>query len=307
MDYQSILDDIQQTIKGQAFGGEVASYIPELAKVDPQKFGMHLCALDRGQYGIGNSQEKFSIQSIVKVLSLVFAIAKIDYVDDVIWNRVLVEPSGDPFNSLAQLEYEQGIPRNPFINAGAIVIADILVSHCQDPKAEFIEFVRMLAHNPHIQYSEAVAESEQATGYRNRAMINLMKSFGNIKNSVDEVLHFYYYTCSLMMTCQELAQTFLFLANQGMTLPAKNVILTKSQSKRVNALMQTCGFYDEAGEFSFRVGLPGKSGVGGGIVAVHPGNYSVAVWSPPLNAKGNSAKGMKALELLTTKTGLSIF
>ncbi|EAY24155.1 glutaminase [Microscilla marina] len=307
MNYQTILDEIQQTTKGQAFGGEVASYIPELAKVDPHKFGMHLCSLEGGQYGVGDSEEKFSIQSIVKVLSLVFAIAKINYTNEVIWSRVQVEPSGNPFNSLVQIEYERGIPRNPFINAGALVIADILVSHCDDPKAEFIEFIRTLAHNANIHYNDTVAASEQKTGYRNRAVINLMKSFGNIKNKVDDVLSFYYYTCSLMMTCRELAQTFLFLTNQGITLPGKEVILTKSQSKRINALMQTCGFYDEAGEFSFRVGLPGKSGVGGGIVAVHPGSYSVAVWSPPLNAKGNSAKGMKALEMLTTKTGLSIF
>lgn len=307
MNYQTILDDIHQTIKRQAFGGETASYIPELAKIDPHKFGIHLCSLSGGHYTTGDSNEKFSIQSIVKVLSLAFAIAKIDYVDEAIWKRVQVEPSGNPFNSLVQIEYEHGIPRNPFINAGALVIADILWSYCDNPKEEFLAFVRKLANNQQIAYSESVAQSEKVTGYRNRALINLMKSFGNIRNEVDEVLDFYYYTCSLMMTCRELAQTFLFLANEGKTFPEEEPILTKSQSKRINALMQTCGFYDEAGEFSFKVGLPGKSGVGGGIVAVHPGHYSVVVWSPPLNAKGNSEKGMKTLELLTTKTGLSIF
>ncbi|HAS43649.1 MAG TPA: glutaminase [Microscillaceae bacterium] len=307
MDYQVILEEIHQSIQRQAFAGEVASYIPELAKVNPQKIGIHICDLQGGHYAVGDSNEAFSVQSIVKVLLLVFAITKVDYAEEVIWTRVHVEPSGTPFNSLVQLEYEQGIPRNPFINAGALVVSDIIVRSCQDAKTEFLHFVQSLCSNTRVHYNEAVAQSEKATGFRNRALINLMKSFGNIHNPVDKVLDFYFQACSLMMTCRELAQTFLFLANQGHTYPEQQVIVTKSQSKRINAVMQTCGFYDEAGEFSFRVGLPGKSGVGGGIVAVHPGQYSVAVWSPPLNKKGNSAKGMRALELLTTKTGLSIF
>ena len=307
IDYQEILGEIYQNIRHQAFAGEVASYIPELAKVNPQKLGIYLCDLQGGHYAVGDQQEAFSIQSIVKVLLLVFAITKVDYAEETIWTRVNVEPSGTPFNSLVQLEYEEGIPRNPFINAGALVVADVICQCCQDAKTEFLHFVQSLCNQPSIDYSLNVAQSEKETGFRNRALINLMKSFGNIQNAVDEVLDFYFHACSLMMTCQELAQTFLFLANQGSAYPHQKAIVSKRQSKRINALMQTCGFYDEAGEFTFRVGLPGKSGVGGGIVAVHPGQYSVAVWSPPLNQKGNSAKGMRALELLTTKTGLSIF
>lgn len=307
IDYQEILEEIYQNIRHQAFAGEVASYIPELAKVNPQKLGIYLCDLQGGHYAVGDQQEAFSIQSIVKVLLLVFAITKVDYAEETIWTRVNIEPSGTPFNSLVQLEYEEGIPRNPFINAGALVVADVICQCCQDAKTEFLHFVQSLCNQPSIDYSLNVAQSEKETGFRNRALINLMKSFGNIQNAVDEVLDFYFHACSLMMTCQELAQTFLFLANQGSAYPHQKAIVSKRQSKRINALMQTCGFYDEAGEFTFRVGLPGKSGVGGGIVAVHPGQYSVAVWSPPLNQKGNSAKGMRALELLTTKTGLSIF
>ena len=304
MDYQSILDKIKRTLDPSEFEGEVASYIPELAKVDAQKYGIHLHCINSGHYSYGDSEEKFSIQSISKVLALTAAM-RIE--GDKIWDRVDVEPSGDPFNSLVQLEYENGIPRNPLINAGALVISDILVSNSSDPKAEFLDFVRKVANNPNINYDEKVAASEKEFGYRNASLINLMKSFGNINNDVETILDFYFHQCSLTMTCKELAQTFMLYANRGKILETGERIISTSYTKRINAIMQTCGFYDEAGEFSFRVGLPGKSGVGGGIAAVHPGEYSVAVWSPKLNPKGNSALGMGTLESLTTLTGYSIF
>jgi glutaminase len=224
-----------------------------------------------------------------------------------IFDRVDVEPSGNPFNSLVQLEYEQGIPRNPLINSGALVICDILLSEFRDPKNELLNFVRTLAVDENIHYNEKIAESEKKTGHRNSALINLLKSFGNIENPVEDVLDFYFESCAIEMTCEELARSFLIYANDGRLAHNNEQIISLSESKRINAIMQTCGFYDEAGEFSFRVGLPGKSGVGGGIAAVHPDHYSVAVWSPRLNEKGNSALGMKALEALTTLSGLSIF
>ncbi len=304
MDYQAILNQVFEELKTYPKTGQIADYIPELANVDPEQFGAHICCLNAGNYHLGNNQTRFSVQSITKVLSLSMALTLIG---DEVWHRVGVEPSGDPFNSMVQLEYEQGIPRNPFINAGALVIADILIEHLDDPRKQFLEFVRRLSGQSDIDFNHPVAHSERDFGYRNSALVNLMKSFGNIQNSVDEVLDFYFHQCSLEMSCAELAHTFLLFANHGQLLNESNPVISKSQSKRINALMQTCGFYDEAGEFSFKVGLPGKSGVGGGIVAVHPGYYSVAVWSPRLNPKGNSVLGMKTLELLTTKSGLSIF
>lgn len=304
MDYQSILNEIKASIQPNEYDGKVATYIPELAKVNAEKYGTHLYCINSGHYHFGDSDEKFSIQSISKVLALTAAI-RIE--GSKIWNRVDVEPSGDPFNSLVQLEYENGIPRNPLINAGALVISDILVSNFKNPKAEFLEFVRKVANNPSINYDEKVAASEKEFGYRNAALINLMKAFENINNDVETILDFYFHQCSLKMTCRELAETFMLFANGGVILETGERIISKSYSKRINAIMQTCGFYDEAGEFSFRVGLPGKSGVGGGIVAVHPGQYSVAVWSPKLNPKGNSSIGMATLEMLTTLTGYSIF
>lgn len=304
MKYQEILDAIQLEIQATQFAGEVATYIPDLAKVDPSKFGMHLVSTDNQHFSFGDCAERFSIQSISKVLSLTLALIK---GGEELWKRVGVEPSGDPFNSLVQLEYENGIPRNPLINAGALVVCDSLVSLLANPKDEYLEFVKKMANNDTICYDESVAASEKTRGYHNKAMINLMKAFGNIHNDIDVVLDLYFHTCSLSLSCKELAATFLTYANHGMVACSEELLLSAKRTKRINALMQTCGFYDEAGEFAFKVGLPGKSGVGGGIVAVHPGKYSVAVWSPKLNIKGNSTAGIHALELLTNMTQSSIF
>lgn len=304
MDYNNIFHRISAVLEDIEDTGAVASYIPELLNVDPNKFGVHLTTVDRKHYSFGNSNEKFSIQSIAKVLSLTLAYS---IEEEELWKRVGVEPSGTPFNSLVQLEYDMGIPRNPLINAGALVICDILVSHFKNPKEEFIRFVQSVSGNKEVTYCSRIAESEKMSGYRNAALINLMKSFGNIKNDIDQVLDFYYNLCSIEMTCQELARTFLFLAAYGTCPYSGKQIVSSSKSKRINAILQLCGLYDEAGEFSFKVGLPGKSGVGGGIVAVYPNQYAVAVWSPRLNKKGNSFKGVKFLEMLTTETRTSIF
>lgn len=304
MDYNKLFSSIYNELEPIAHQGIVASYIPELRNVDPDKFGVHLTTLNDRHYSFGDSGEKFSIQSIAKVLALSLAY-KMEC--EKLWDRVGVEPSGTPFNSLVQLEYDLGIPRNPLINAGALVISDILISHLPNPKEDFIRFVRKVSGIPDLNYSKRIAESEKSVGFKNAALVNLMKSFGNIKNEVEEVLDFYFNLCSIEMTCKELSQTFLFLADYGFCPHQNERILSVSKAKRINAIMQLCGFYDEAGEFSFKVGLPGKSGVGGGIIAIHPNKYSIAVWSPRLNQKGNSIQGMKFLELFTTETQASIF
>jgi len=304
IDYKTILNEINKEIIPFRSQGKIATYIPELGNVNPEKFAVHLLCTDGNDYAIGDSEEKFSIQSISKVLSLAQAMS---ITGEKIWQRVDIEPSGNPFNSLVQLEYEKGIPRNPLINSGALVIADILLTHLKDPQKEFLNFVRFITGNDSIHYNLGVAHSEKRCGFRNAAMANLLKSFGNIQNEVEKVLDFYFLQCSIEMSCRELAQAFLIFANHGKILNRNKKILTIGQIKRINSLMLTCGFYDEAGEFSFKVGLAGKSGVGGGIAAIHPEKYSVAVWGPKLNEKGNSVMGMKALELLTTKTGMSIF
>ncbi len=304
MDYSSIIEKIYREVKKENPSGNVAQYIPELANVSPDKFGIFLFGLDGNSYEAGDSREKFSIQSIAKVLSLTMAF---DILGKKIWERVDLEPSGTAFNSLVQLEYEKGIPRNPFINAGALVIVDILISELKKPEEEFLVFVRELAGTMEVNYNSKTAISEKKNAFKNSALIYLMKSFGNIHNDMDRVLDFYCNICSIEMTCEELAKTFSLFANHGINIFTGNRIISSSKSKRISAIMQTCGFYDEAGEFTFRVGLPGKSGVGGGIAAIYPGNYSIATWSPLLNKKGNSVRGMKALEMLTTLSEASLF
>ena len=303
VDFQSVLDDIYTNLKDEVNRGLVASYIPELSNIDAQHFGIYLKHCNGESYSVGDWNHKFSIQSISKVLSLSMALP---LYSEAIWKRVDVEPSGNPFNHLSLLELENGIPRNPLINAGAIVIADVLVSHLKNPKQEFLNYVRDLANDQSIDYNYKVAASEKLTGYTNYAAANLLKAYNNLDNDVDEVLDFYFHQCSLEMNCQQLSNAFYLFANHGISLQQKQY-LTPSRAKRINAIMLTCGFYDEAGEFAFEVGLPGKSGVGGGIVSLLPNHFTIAVWSPGLNEKGNSLLGMQALEQFTTKTKLSIF
>ncbi|PKQ46796.1 glutaminase [Confluentibacter flavum] len=302
-DFQSILNTIYQELTSLDDKGTVASYIPELAKVDKHHFGIHLRTLDGHSYGVGDFDTRFSIQSISKVLALSQAAS---LVGNDIFKRVDVEPSGNPFNHLALLEIENGIPRNPLINSGAIVIADILISYLKNPKQDFLNYVRDLVGDDSIDFNLEVAHSEKITGFKNYAAANLLKSFNNLENSVDEVLYFYFHQCSIEMSCRQLTKAFYLFANKGSSLLHK-AQLTESMIKRINAIMLTCGFYDEAGEFAFEVGLPGKSGVGGGIVALLPDKFVITTWSPGLNKKGNSQLGMMALEQFTSATKLSIF
>lgn len=304
MDYQKTLETIYGSIRQYEGLGEQATYIPYLAKVDPDQFGICLNTVEGGVYTLGNDGTPFSIQSISKVFSLACALSM---TGEDIWKRVGKEPSGTKFNSLVQLEAEHGIPRNPFINAGALVIADILMSSFRNPENDFITFVRTLCGNPAIDYNRPAAKSERSNAYLNAAIANMLKYHDNIKGGIEDVLGFYFLICSIEMSCRDLASAFLPFANHKRPFDYAGIRLTSSQVKRINAIMQTCGFYDEAGEFSYLVGLPGKSGVGGGIAAVSPQKYSVAVWSPRLNEKGNSIMGIKALEMLTTITEESVF
>ncbi len=301
---QDILTATYQRVLTMNDHGAVASYIPELAKVSPDQFGICIATIDGDTHLAGDAQTKFSIQSIAKVLSLSLVLSKIG---EELWTRMDFEPSGTAFNSLVQLESENGIPRNPLINAGAIVICDILCDLYEDPKKELLAYLRMVSGIEDLDYSDAIATSERLTGYRNYALVNFIKSFKNIKNDCDQVIDLYFHLCSIEMTCEEIAYTFGFLANGGKQLGTNNKIVTPSQSKRINAIMQTCGFYDEAGEFAFKVGLPGKSGVGGGMIALLPNQYTIATWSPKLNAHGNSYRGMKFMELFTDETQDTVF
>ena len=304
MDYQSVIDRIRDEVRELWGQGRVADYIPALEKVNPRQFGMAVATLDGQEYSTGDAQVCFSIQSISKVFTLAMVTR---HVGDDIWDAVGREPSGNPFNSLVQLEYEQGKPRNPFINAGALVVTDRLISLYPHPKDAMLEFVRSLCGNDDIYYDKEIARSERLNADRNMSLAYLMKSFGNIRNDVDALLDVYCHQCAISMSCVDLARAFLFLSNRGVNPFSGKQVLSVSQAKRLGALMLTCGFYDESGDFAFRAGLPGKSGVGGGIAAYIPGNLAVTVWSPELNRHGNSLAGMAALEHFTTDIGNSIF
>ena len=304
MPYQAILESIKQEIAPLLMQGRVADYIPELGCVPCDKFGMAVVTLSGQTYTVGDAYETFSIQSISKLFSCVLAF---QLLEEQLWQRVGREPSGTAFNSLVQLEYERGIPRNPFINAGALVVTDVLSERFVQAETALVQFVRRLSGNADIDYSRRVAESERENAERNLAMAHFMKSFGNFRNPVDLVIDAYCRQCAIEMNCVDLARAVLLLANGGVVPYSGERILDARSTKRLSALMLTCGTYDAAGDFVYRVGLPAKSGVGGGIVAVLPGEIGICVWSPGLDATGNSLAGTQALESLTTLTGRSIF
>ena len=307
MNYQHILDEIYDEIQPELMRGKVADYIPALAEVEKGQFSMTLTLEDGSVYSVGESKKAFSIQSISKVFTFTLAL---DIYASELYKRVGVEPSGNAFNSLVQLEYENGIPRNPFINAGAIAITDSLISHYKDEDRALdviMNFMREISGNPQLLFNKTVANSEMEYGDRNLALARLMKSFGNFENDVPGSVMTYSRHCAITMNTEELSRAMLFLAFGGTDPVLGKEIVSASKAKRINAVMLTCGHYDASGEFAFYVGLPAKSGVGGGIVATVPGLMSIAVWSPGLNKYGNSHAGTLALEKFTTKTGLSIF
>ncbi|MFF1400076.1 glutaminase [Streptomyces sp. NPDC058287] len=301
--FQPVLERIATEIEQTPGRGRPADYIPALAACDPRRFGMAVAELDGTVHGVGDWQQPFSTQSLTKVFTLALVLAR---EGDELWEHVGREPSGNPFNSLVQLEYENGIPRNPFINAGALVVTDRLQTQTGDAAGILLEFLRAESGNPELAFDRDVASSEAAHGDRNAALGHFMASYGNIDNPVPALLEQYFRQCSIEASCADLALAAGFLARHGIRADGSR-LLTRSQAKQVNAVMLTCGTYDAAGEFAYRVGLPGKSGVGGGIVAVVPGRCTLAVWGPGLDKRGNSVAGVAALDRFTTLTGLSVF
>jgi glutaminase len=303
---RAIVDDIHREISSIEERGKVATYIPELASVSNRHFGIAVTTIDGRQYVAGDADVLFSIQSVSKVFTLTMALGM---AGDRLWNRVGREPSGTAFNSIMQLEREQGKPRNPFINAGAIVVADTLLANHQPKETigEIVHFVRFLAGDETIVIDQKVAKSEQETGFRNFALAQFMRSFGKLDHAAEQVLGVYFHHCALAMSCRQLSRAGLFLAASGRNPVTGRTVVSRERARRINALMLMCGHYDGSGDFAYRVGLPGKSGVGGGILVVAPGRASIAVWAPGLNENGNSLLGSLALEMLAQRTGWSIF
>lgn len=303
-DYQAILDEIAEAVRPNFGKGHVANYIPALGSVSPGKFGMAVQTVEGETFSVGDASEPFSIQSLSKLFVLQMAMSEFG---DEVWARVGKEPSGDRFNSLMKLELENGVPRNPFINVGALAVLDLLISGKGDARQRIRDYLRMLALNDSIDANTAVMKSEIAHSDVNRAMAHLMRAHGSIACDVEDLIATYCYQCSLEMSCEDLSKAALPLAVGGYSSLHGDTVLSAQDCKRINAVMVTCGMYDGVGSFAYRVGLPAKSGVGGGIVAIVPGKLVAAVWSPELDTSGNSYVGTVALEQFTTMTGTGIF
>nr|WP_315848517.1 glutaminase [uncultured Rhodoferax sp.] len=303
-DLPTILDQIHTEAQALFGQGRVASYIPALAEVAPRQFGMAVALVDGSTCNVGDAHTPFSLQSITKLFTFVLALKT---VGDDLWQRVGREPSGAAFNSMVQLETEKGIPRNPFINAGALVITDILTTRYAHLDYALLGALRRLTDDPELSWNARIARSERETAHRNMALAYFMKSYGNFVNEPELVLDNYCRQCATEMSCAQLAQATMFLANNGRDLgrdgQPDEQFLAADDARRVNALMLTCGAYDAAGDFAYRIGLPVKTGVGGGIVAIAPGVGTIAVWAPELDSKGNSVLGAFALERLVQLTG----
>lgn len=304
IDYTGVLAEIHDEIQSSLGQGQVASYIPELAAIPLGGFGMALVDRKGAVHSCGSADHLFSIQSISKLFTLALALRECG---PDLWKKVGREPSGSAFNSLLHLEYEGGLPRNPFINAGALVITDVMLELWDNPLDILLETLRLLSNNPNLDFNDQVARSEHEHGFRNASLAHFLKSFDRLDHPVEKVLTTYFQHCALEMSAIDLARSGYFLMNKGVPLGGDSPFISSSRAKYLNSLMLTCGTYDSVGDFAYRVGLPAKSGVGGGILAVMPGEFSVAVWSPGLDESGNSLAGTLALELLTTKTGISVF
>jgi glutaminase len=305
-DLTDIIEAVHRDIAGEIGRGRVADYIPALARIDPNKFAIAIATVDGEVVEAGDADELFSIQSISKVFTLTLVLSR---VGEALWSRLGREPSGSAFNSIVQLEQEKGRPRNPLINAGALVVADALIAN-RPPSVvidEITRFVRLLARDETAFIDQEVARSEAETGFRNASLANFLRAFGNLNHPVDDVLSTYFHQCALAMNVRQLARAGLFLANGGIDPASGEAVIPPERARRINAIMLTCGHYDASGDFAFRVGLPGKSGVGGGILAIAPRRASIAVWSPGLTENGNSLAGTLALEDLSRRTGWSVF
>lgn len=296
------LTTLDHQIREAGDWGHVADYIPELARVDPAQFGIAVALADGQVLTAGQADQVFSIQSVSKVFSLACVLGRIG---EQLWLRVGREPSGDRFDSILLLEQEKGRPRNPFINAGALVVTDELLTGRTPRQAlsEVLGFVRTAAEDDDIHIDKAVAQSEAETGHRNAALAHYLRSFGNLRNAPDYVTGTYFHQCAIEMSCQQLARAGRALAS----LPCAPRLLSPAKIRRINALMMTCGQYDGSGNFAFRVGMPAKSGVGGGLLVIAPGRASIAIWSPGLDGWGNSQMGTLAAERLAEFTGWSVF
>ncbi len=299
------LDSLVDTCRGAGIHGKVATYIPELAGADPLALGICVRS-DAGIFCSGDSGARFTIQSVSKPLVLLQAL--MDRGEETVFSKVGKEPSGDPFNSIIRLEtYKNQKPYNPMINAGAISIAGLIAgADTQERVARVLQLVRTLAHNPTIGLNRRVFESERSTGHRNRSIAYFLKEIGNLEGDPAEVLDLYFSQCAIEVDCRDLANIAMVLALDGKSYESGEQLVPAAYARIAKAYMMTCGMYDGSGEFAIEVGLPAKSGVGGGIMATAQGRMGIGVYGPALNEKGNPVAGLKLLKTLSEDYRLSV-
>ena len=297
-----VLGQIALMVRPHFGKGQKADYIPRLLDVPSDRFGMALCHVTGEEHTVGDADTAFSAQSLTKLWALGLALNRLG---DEVWTKVGKEPSGTPFNYLSQLEHENGIPRNPFINAGALAVTDLLLGMVKRPDHLVRDFMGALS-GAKLEIDSEVERSEYETAHKNRAIAHLMKAHGVITHEVEDVISAYCGQCALTITCRQLARAALPLAAKGFSPLLEETIFPERLTRRLNALLLTCGVYDSVGSFAYRIGLPSKSGVGGGIVAIVPGQASLAVWSPELDRYGTSVVVAAALEAFSGMMNCSV-
>ena len=304
---KKLLESLVEKNKVYAKEGKLASYIPALMEADPEALGVCVVDLkDNYEFWAGDSDVKFTIQSISKVVSLIIALN--DNGRTNVFSKVNVEPTGMGFNSIVNLEAMENRPYNPMINAGAIVTTSLIFGETQEKKLErILNFLRRATNNPNIGINEEIYLNEKATGDRNRALAYYMKSTGALEGDVEEVLDLYFKQCSIEATARDLARFGAVIANEGVTPWSNEVLMSRDICRIVKTIMVTCGMYDASGEFAIHVGVPAKSGVGGGVLATVPRRYGIGIYGPALDKKGNSVCGLHILKDLSEEFDLSIF
>lgn len=304
-DIDEILNRILEQVQPLLSLGKLPSYIPQLQKIDPQKFGIALITLNGEEFSAGDADVAFSIQSISKLFALMLALER---AGDDLWQRVGREPSGMPFNELIQVDRKEGAVPNPFVNAGALVVTDVLCCAYAQPELALLQALRKGSRDDRVDIDQEVMKSERENCHRNAAIAHILKSYGRLDNPVDVILDTYSRQCALAMSCRQIARSALSLVRSDSS-SSDDVFsrLSLRQRHAVNAVMLTCGMYNAAGEYAARVGLPLKSGVGGGVVALVPGIGSLCAWSPGLDEVGNSLAAGRAIELFVQHTRVSAF
>ncbi len=302
-----ILQEIIENNRECTASGHVATYIPELSKADPNDLGIYIVTLDNEHYSAGEANKKFTIQSISKIITLMLAL--VDNGIDTVFTHIGVEPSGESFSSIASMETRDlRKPYNPMINAGAILASSLIKGdNVQHKVNRILDFTRKLAHNDDISINESTFHSEKITGDKNRALAYYMKSCNLMQGDVDEILDIYFSHCSIEITCKDLAEIGAVLANDGVSIHTGEPLISKQICRITKTIMVTCGLYDASGDFAVHIGIPAKSGVGGGILASVPKKMGIGVFAPALDSKGNPVAGIGMLKDISNELDLSIF